>query len=197
MPLGRYSRRHRRTFGDKKPKQEIFLEHHRTPPKPDYYYVKKKGQCRYCGDVIKNKKGLVNKRSTWHPKCADEYMMIYHPGETRKRIWNRDGGVCAKCGELQPRKSRQHDLKWHVDHIKPLWEQKGKKFDEIDLSYWEEENLQTLCTKCHSDKTSKESTERANIRRDERDNMNLMDKYVWDWTIGKLINGLVEVCLIK
>ena len=149
-----------------------------------------------CGlNIYKNDK--INKRSTWHPHCADEYMMIYHPGETRKRIWQRDGGECAKCGKIQPRKSRQHDLKWHVDHIKPLWEQKGKRFDEIDLNYWREENLQTLCTKCHSDKTSKEATKRAEIKREERNNMNPTDKYVWDWTIGKLINGLLEVGLAK
>ena len=36
-------------------------------------------------NIYKNDK--INKRSTWHPHCADEYMMIYHPGETRKRIW--------------------------------------------------------------------------------------------------------------
>ena len=55
-------------------------------------------------NIYKNDK--INKRSTWHPHCADEYMMIYHPGETRKRIWLRDGGECAKCGKIQPRKSR-------------------------------------------------------------------------------------------
>ena len=197
MPLSKWSRRHRRTFGDKPPEPEVFLEEHRTPPKPDYYYTNKKGQCRYCGDVIKNNKGLVNKRSSWHPECADEYMMIYHPGETRKRIWQRDGGVCAKCGELQPRKSRIHELKWHVDHIKPLWEQKGKKFDEIDLSYWKEDNLQTLCTKCHTEKTSREATTRAEMKREWWKHLNSSDKYVFDWTVGRLINGLVEIGLKK
>jgi len=52
-------------------------------------------------------------------------------------------------------------LKWHVDHIRPLWEQKGKRFDEIDLDYWREDNLQTLCTECHTKKTSAEAAERA------------------------------------
>ena len=120
MPLSRFSRRHRRTWNDKKPEQEVFLEEHRVPPKPSHYYDRKKGRCRMCGLGI-YKDGKINKRSTWHPDCADEYMMIYHPTETRKRIWQRDGGECAKCGELQPRKSRYHDLKWHVDHIKHIW----------------------------------------------------------------------------
>ena len=65
----------------------------------------------------------------------------------RKRKWQRDGGECAKCGKIQPRKSRFHALKWHVDHIKPLWEQKGKRFEDIDLDYWREHNLQTLSYK--------------------------------------------------
>ena len=139
----------------------------------------------------------INNSSTWHPDCSYEYMMIYHPTETRKRIWQRDGGECAKCGELQPRKSRYHDLKWHVDHIKPLWEQKGKKFDEIDLSYWGEDNLQTLCTKCHTEKTSKEATIRAEMKREWWKHISKTDRHVFDWTVGKLINSLVEVGLKK
>ena len=130
MPLSKWSRRHRRTFGDKKPEPEVFLEHHRVPPKPTNYYTEKKGECRFSG-------------------------------EARKRLWQRDRGYCAGCGIVQPRKSRVHEEKWHVDHIKPLWEQKGKKFDEIDLDYWREDNLQTLCTECHTKKTSREAAERA------------------------------------
>ena len=83
MPLSRFSRRHRRTWNDEKPEQEVFLEEHRVPPKPPHYYDRKKGRCRMCGlNIYKNDK--INKRSTWHPECADEYMMIYHPTETRK-----------------------------------------------------------------------------------------------------------------
>jgi len=52
-------------------------------------------------------------------------------------------------------------MKWHVDHIKPLWEQKGKRFKEIDLNYWKENNLQTLCFECHASKTKKEAGLRA------------------------------------
>ena len=58
--------------------------------------------------------------------------------------------------------------KWNVDHIRPLWEQKGKTFEEIDLTYWEEENLQTLCYNCHKKKTKKEASERAKVNRDKK-----------------------------
>ena len=33
-----------------------------------------------------------------------------------------------------PWRSRRNSEKWDVDHIRPLWEQKGKTFDEIDLT---------------------------------------------------------------
>ena len=54
MPLSKWSRRHRRTFGDKPPEPEVFLEHHRVPPKPTNYYTEEKGECRFCGFPIKN-----------------------------------------------------------------------------------------------------------------------------------------------
>jgi len=42
MPLSRWSRRHKRTFGKKKKESKIFLEEHRIPPKPKAYYTKEK-----------------------------------------------------------------------------------------------------------------------------------------------------------
>jgi 5-methylcytosine-specific restriction endonuclease McrA len=34
-----------------------------------------------------------------------------------------------------------------------LYEQKFKTPDEVDWTYWSERNLQTLCRKCHKEKT--------------------------------------------
>ena len=49
MPLSRWSRRHKRTFGKKKQDEsKVFLEEHRVPPKPTHYYTEDKGKCRYC-----------------------------------------------------------------------------------------------------------------------------------------------------
>ena len=181
MPLSRFSRRHRKTWNDKKPKQDIFLEHHRIPPKPSHYYDRKKGQCRMCGDPIMTKNNQINKRSTWHPNCVDEYMMIYHSGETRKRIWKRDNGECATCGAVMPRKSRTKELKWHVDHIKPLFEQKGKHVDDIDFSYWHEENLQTLCFECHANKSSNEAKLRVEMRKQEKEKIAKVEEARLEW----------------
>ena len=96
-------------------------------------------------------------------------MFIYHSGETRKHIWLRDNGICNNCNGQSPWRSRKNIEKWDVDHIRPLWEQKGKTFDEIDLSYWYEKNLQTLCYKCHKDKSKKEASIRAKINRDKKE----------------------------
>ena len=84
-------------------------------------------------------------------------------------------------------------MKWHVDHIKPLWEQKGKRFEDIDLNYWRENNLQTLCTKCHSEKTSEEATKRAKMKREWWKHLQPIDRHVFDWTINKLINSLKNI----
>ncbi len=89
MPLSRWSRRHKRTFGKKKKESKVFLEEHRVPPKPTSYYTEDKGKCRYCGHWIYTEQGETNLRKSWHTKCADEYMFIYHSGETRKYIWKR------------------------------------------------------------------------------------------------------------
>ncbi len=192
MPLSKFSRRHRRTWEDEKPEQDIYLEEHRTPPKPPHYYDRVKGRCRMCGlGIYKDDK--INKRSTWHPKCADEYMMIYHAGETRRRIWQRDKGQCAKCNNVQPRRSRIKHLKWHVDHIRPLYEQKGKRFDEIDLTYWHEENLQTLCFQCHADKSALEAKDRADKRAIEKEKIDKINDYNKKWVMTKLVNLLQTV----
>lgn len=49
-----------------------------------------------------------------------------------------------------------------MDHIKPLIEANG------NISYWEMPNLQTLCIKCHTAKTSAEATQRAADRRQKK-----------------------------
>ena len=116
MPLSRFGRRHKHTFGREK---EEWDGNFRKPPKPDSYYVSEKGICRWCGyKIIEN--DVHNTRKTWHEKCATQYMIIYHSGEARKHIWLRDRGKCNSCGKQCTRRG------WDLDHIKPLMEQKGK-----------------------------------------------------------------------
>lgn len=61
----------------------------------------------------------------------------------RKRVLERDQGICRVCG--------RYDAKWQSDHVQPLW-QGGK--DELD-------NLQTLCRRHHLAKSVGETPIRA------------------------------------
>jgi 5-methylcytosine-specific restriction endonuclease McrA len=47
-------------------------------------------------------------------------------------------------------------MSWQADHIKPLVEQKGVKEEDLNWDYYKLENLQTLCKKCHRQKTNSE-----------------------------------------
>ena len=145
MPLSRYTKRHKRTFGKKKEKWDGDF---RKPPKPDSYYTEVKGQCRWCGLMCLKEDGTINERKSWHKDCATEYMLIYHSKEQRAHVRKRDKGQCNHCGVKAGR--------WDVDHIKPLWEQKGVKAEDLDMSYYKLSNLQTLCKKCHRIKTNSE-----------------------------------------
>ena len=160
MPYRTWTSKHKQTFGIKR---EDDKRDHRTPPKPKAYYTQTKGMCRWCGKIIINPKTEeINMRKSWHSKCVEEYLFVYHQGEARKHIWERDAGYCAGCG-CKCKKRR-----WHLDHINPLYEQKDVKDEDIDYSYWMPDNLQILCIDCHKEKTSKEATNRAEYRKGVR-----------------------------
>jgi len=65
----------------------------------------------------------------------------------RAEVFERDGGVCAKCG--------RYDSHWIHDHIHELW---ASGPDTL-------ENSQTLCRHCNQDKTSENTTARAKTDR--------------------------------
>ena len=146
MPLSRWSSRHKKTFGEKK--KEKWDGNFRHPPKPDSYYTQTKGHCRWCSKVILNEDGTINTRKSWHEDCATEYLLIYHSGEQRAQLWNRDKGICNHCGKFS--------MSWQADHIRPLVEQKGVLEEDLDWSYYSLDNLQTLCKSCHRKKTNSE-----------------------------------------
>lgn len=142
--------RYKRTHGKRASRKK---RPDRVPPKPlSYYRIKKPGRCRWCGDKIQE-----SQRKRWHADCVREYRLIYYPSETRKQIWKRDRGHCAVCGKKDP--------SWELDHIRPLYEQKGKKASDVDLDYWKPGNLQTLCRFCHRDKSAQEATIRSSGRK--------------------------------
>lgn len=65
----------------------------------------------------------------------------------RAKVFERDKGICCKCGRFDPR--------WIHDHELPLW------LDGPDTL----ENSQTLCRQCERPKTSGETTTRAKTDR--------------------------------
>jgi len=162
MPLSRWSKRHKKTFGKKKEKWD---GNFRLPPKPDSYYTKVDGMCRWCGNTILKDDGTINGRKNWHEECATQYMIIYHSKEQRAHIHKRDKGVCNHCGISGG--------KWDADHIKPLVEQRGISKDELDWSYYKLENLQTLCKKCHKAKTKSEVHLRSNVKTNKTNRYNI------------------------
>ena len=127
---------------------------YRLPPKPDYFDTVPEGTCRWCNKLTGlTPKGKV-KKSRWHQECLQEYKFYFWNTEARKQVYRRDKGICNEC--------RVDTLKkWDLDHIKPLIESKNN----VDLSFWQMGNLQTLCRPCHKTKTSKEATMRAEERR--------------------------------
>ena len=60
----------------------------------------------------------------------------------RRAVFARDGYRCTSCGKAR---------RLECDHVTPLQKQPGQ--DPFDL-----DGLQTLCRRCHIEKTRKEST---------------------------------------
>ena len=85
MPLSRYTKRHKRTFGKKKEKWDSKKDF-RLPPKPDSYYTKVKGQCRWCGLTCLKEDGTI---------------IIRMGKETFKQL-NQEDIIDVKAGKNKP-----------------------------------------------------------------------------------------------
>jgi 5-methylcytosine-specific restriction enzyme A len=98
--------------------------------------------------------------------CVHEWKLRTQPAYLREQVFERDGGICARCGVDTIAASRQlrysrgarraallahWGLKrrtrkslWDADHILPVSEGGG----ECDL-----DNIRTLCLRCHRQAT--------------------------------------------
>ena len=78
---------------------------------------------------------------------------------------------CAGCGaEVRPttRVDGKTKKNVHVDHIVPVVDPQAgfEGWDVyVERLFCEQDNLQVLCLKCHTEKTNLEATERADARR--------------------------------
>lgn len=124
--------------------------------------------CRWC--MLEVPPGRVTFCSDW---CVEEWKLRSDPGHLRERVFERDHGICARCGldcvaQMRHLKRLRGAAKskafaewrcnnrktlWDADHIVPVSEGGG----ECDLS-----NMRTLCLKCHRGHT-KELRERQRL----------------------------------
>ena len=118
--------------------------------------------CRQCGTEVPK-----GRRTFCSEACVHEWKLRTDPGYLREKVFERDHGVCAKCGvdtktlRQDMRKldyaARRKFLKqwglregtrkslWDADHVVPVAEGGG----QCDLS-----NMRTLCLLCHRTATA-------------------------------------------
>jgi 5-methylcytosine-specific restriction enzyme A len=116
--------------------------------------------CRWCGMEVTA--GRLTFCSEW---CVNEWKLRSDPGYLRAQVFERDQGVCAKCGidcidqyhrlkRLRGASRAKANLEWKLgsrtslwdaDHVVPVAEGGG----ECDIS-----NMRTLCLRCHRVVTS-------------------------------------------
>lgn len=94
--------------------------------------------CRMCGDLT------IGRQTFCSPRCLRDFFMRTDWSRVRRVIYERDGGICMKCGrKLGPRN-------FHVDHIMPV----ALGGDEWDLA-----NLELACPECNLQKGTREEIE--------------------------------------
>ena len=170
------------------------MKHHRTPPWPPRPpgHVSGYGTCVWCCEAITTKNA---KRRQWHsgregePDCVGIYKIAAQSESQRAACWERDKGICAKCGcdaskpwgyrsggptYCYDRETRQSYpatqiiamADWNADHIVPVWSvPEGLAWAEA-FRFWSIDNLQTLCGRCHKAKSALEAAERARLKRE-------------------------------
>lgn len=87
-------------------------------------------------------------RIPWENKREREFLKSAEWERQRRRVLFRDDYICQLCGA--------HDAR-HVDHIIPTWYTKQEQVRD--------EELQTLCAKCHAAKSSFEGVQAKKIRK--------------------------------
>lgn len=101
------------------------------------------GKCYWCGTSLKGKRKSY---------CSDEHYYNYRRSfvwsNLRKTILLRDGYRCVKCGLTQKR--------LEVDHIKAI---------SLGGDFFDQNNLQTLCHRCHKHKTKEDLKKLSKTRK--------------------------------
>ncbi len=118
--------------------------------------------CRWCGGEVAGRR-----RTFCSAECVHQWKLRTDPGYLRDRVFDRDRGVCARCGvdtvalrrdmkklDYAARRAflKQWGLRegsrkslWDADHVTAVAEGGG----QCDLS-----NMRTLCLRCHREATA-------------------------------------------
>jgi 5-methylcytosine-specific restriction protein A len=141
--------------------------------------------CRRCKKLVG--KGL---RSYCSRECRNEFEIEYFPQYTRKAVFHRDKGVCAKCGtdtdlirRIGSRLRRMGGGGYGTrgwDLCREFFTAIGFKASSSAGDFWQADhihecarggwgtglsNLRTLCTPCHKQETARLARELAESRR--------------------------------
>jgi len=104
--------------------------------------------CRYCGKtpLPPMRRYYCNDIcATSYRRCKDEMIPEWWQ-EFRERMFKRDNYTCLACGYTQNNKRTTDDRDWTdqrtlaLHHIVPV---------SKDGPMWEEDNVETLCERCH------------------------------------------------
>lgn len=127
------------------------------------------------------------RRSYCSHECAERFEIAYFPSATRRHVFNRDRGVCAKCG-CDTEKIRRlidclrYTFRWRWQDLSQFYREMGfhSRHGRSRGAFWQAdhiqecvrggwgtglENLRTLCTPCHKAETARLARERAIERR--------------------------------
>ena len=137
------ARRKRRKRKNSLPRAD---QSHRKAPMPAWFHDAPWGTCRWCNKFITKEDGELNTRRRWHPECLHDYLIITRSNYAKRQVKKRDKAICASC-KIKCRLRSE----WNCDHIKPLIDANG------DIEFWKLGNMQTLCVKCHAEKTLQEN----------------------------------------
>ncbi|TAJ99774.1 HNH endonuclease [bacterium] len=120
------------------------------------------------------------RRYNCSPVCSDNWRLRTSPSAVRRKVWERDHGICAHCARDMDALQRAfrairdigesraflaiHGIPsgrassdwWDADHIMPVIEGGG----ECGL-----DNYRTLCIRCHAVETKRLAGDRARRRR--------------------------------
>lgn len=134
------------------------MERLSSQPQPPQYYDDNDRTCRECRGPLKS----LRQKRFCSPRHSLDYWSTRVWGSLRVVVFERDEYVCQSCGRIgyhvghgpDGRFVRLGTVKVEADHIIELADG-GEP--------WDVENVQTLCSECHKEKTADSRRVRAKV----------------------------------